>query len=76
MNIIRDCKKLLLAAVVAGVGAVTGLQQSKAADAIPVLLCPFGCGPIAGDTIAGERTPTGTTRSSTTMTTTPWSTRT
>lgn len=51
MNMIRDCKKLLLAAVVAGVGAVTGLQQSKAADAIPVLLCPFGCGPIAGDTI-------------------------
>lgn len=51
MNLIKDCKKLLLAAVVAGAGALTGMQQPKAADAIPVLLCPFGCGPIAGDTI-------------------------
>lgn len=33
------------AALAAGMGAAT------AQEAIPVLLCPFGCGPIAGDTI-------------------------
>lgn len=51
MKNIRNYKKLLLAALMASMSAMTGLQQSKAADSIPVLLCPFGCGPIAGDTI-------------------------
>lgn len=32
--------------------AVIGVGQSaQATDAVPVLLCPFGCGPMAGDTI-------------------------
>lgn len=40
-----------LAAGIATVAGLLGLQSAKAADAISVMLCPFGCGPIAGDTI-------------------------
>lgn len=47
-------RKIMQAAVAVSalaVTAVVGTQQLRAQDAIPVLLCPFGCGPIAGDTI-------------------------
>lgn len=45
---------LLRSAAVGGIASIATLAAptlTKAADAIPVLLCPFGCGPIAGDTI-------------------------
>ncbi|MEM1384113.1 MAG: TAXI family TRAP transporter solute-binding subunit [Pseudomonadota bacterium] len=38
------------AALAVGVAAAPA-ERLDAADAVPVLLCPFGCGPIAGDTI-------------------------
>lgn len=39
-------------AVAAGIAALAaGEGRAQVADAIPVLLCPFGCGPMAGDTI-------------------------
>jgi TRAP transporter TAXI family solute receptor len=44
--------RTLLAAAVLAVGALGAqFQPARSADAIPVLLCPFGCGPMAGDTI-------------------------
>ncbi|MBZ8133186.1 TAXI family TRAP transporter solute-binding subunit [Afifella sp. IM 167] len=40
------------AAALVGALALAGVPApARAADAVPVLLCPFGCGPIAGDTI-------------------------
>ena len=54
MKLLRKYKKTATAAVAAVALAAVGagsVQYSKAADAIAVLLCPFGCGPIAGDTI-------------------------
>lgn len=49
----KTSRLLNLVLVVATATAVlTGnMRDAHAADAIPVLLCPFGCGPIAGDTI-------------------------
>ena len=44
----RTSGLLLMAA---GLTLAAPAEKSNAADAIPVLLCPFGCGPIAGDTI-------------------------
>ncbi len=44
----------MYAAAVALLGAAIAFvapTAARAADAVPVLLCPFGCGPIAGDTI-------------------------
>ena len=46
----RKSMRLLLAVGVA-VLTLASTVQARAADAIPVLLCPFGCGPMAGDTI-------------------------
>jgi|TARA_B100000315_G_scaffold153752_1_gene142318 TRAP transporter TAXI family solute receptor len=46
----RKLMRLLLTVVVA-VLTLGSTVQTRAADAIPVLLCPFGCGPMAGDTI-------------------------
>jgi TRAP transporter TAXI family solute receptor len=45
---------LILATTAAGVGTA-----ARAADAVPVLLCPFGCGPMAGDTILMNQMITG-----------------
>lgn len=44
-------KNLALAAVASVAALGGGDRMAHAADAIPVLLCPFGCGPMAGDTI-------------------------
>ena len=44
-------RMLAVATLVAGVAAAGTAHQTRAADAVPVLLCPFGCGPMAGDTI-------------------------
>jgi hypothetical protein len=39
------------AAILAGVATLGAPSSPQAADTIPILLCPFGCGPMAGDTI-------------------------
>lgn len=59
MNIQRMFKDVALAGAVglAALGGATGV--SRAADAVPVLLCPFGCGPMAGDTILMNQMITG-----------------
>ncbi len=44
-------RNLTLAAAVGAAALIGGTHKSSATDAISVLLCPFGCGPIAGDTI-------------------------
>ena len=44
-------RNLTLAAAVGAAALIGGTHKSWATDAISVLLCPFGCGPIAGDTI-------------------------
>lgn len=45
-------KRHAAAAALFGIAAALGVPSVlKAADAVPVLLCPFGCGPIEGDTI-------------------------
>lgn len=47
-------KKYKLTAAAAAVAALSAFalpQVTSAKDTIAVLLCPFGCGPIAGDTI-------------------------
>ena len=44
-------RNLTLAAAVGAAALTGGAHKSWATDAISVLLCPFGCGPIAGDTI-------------------------
>lgn len=46
-----SCHRVVAAALLAAVAAFATPQQSRAAEAVPVLLCPFGCGPMAGDTI-------------------------
>lgn len=49
----RNFKKFVGAMTIGGM-AIAGAalsQSAKAADAISVMLCPFGCGPIAGDTV-------------------------
>lgn len=47
----RPSLKSALAVLALAFGALGSLQQASAAESIAVLLCPFGCGPIAGDTI-------------------------
>jgi|GEM_PF-3815254 len=44
-------KNLMLAAAASVAVLGGGARSAQATDAIPVLLCPFGCGPMAGDTI-------------------------
>lgn len=44
-------RTFLAAAVLAVASLGAHSQPARSADAIPVLLCPFGCGPMAGDTI-------------------------
>ncbi|WP_083799209.1 TAXI family TRAP transporter solute-binding subunit [Roseobacter sp. AzwK-3b] len=44
-------KTLALAAVTSLTAIAGGDRAAQAVEAIPVLLCPFGCGPMAGDTI-------------------------
>jgi TRAP transporter TAXI family solute receptor len=44
-------RKLALVAATAAVTALLGAGISRAVDPLPVLLCPFGCGPTEGDTI-------------------------
>ena len=46
----RKSTQLLVAASIA-ILTLASTLQARAADAVPVLLCPFGCGPMAGDTI-------------------------
>lgn len=48
---LKKVKHAALAATVAGASVLAAPQVTSAADSIAVLLCPFGCGPIAGDTI-------------------------
>ena len=43
--------RALMSALIVGVVAAFSPLSSRAADTIPILLCPFGCGPMAGDTI-------------------------
>ena len=51
MKILHKLRNLGTASAIA-FAAFAGIpSQSSAADTIPVLLCPFGCGPMAGDTI-------------------------
>ena len=40
-----------LSAVAVGAMALGGQLSANAAETVPILLCPFGCGPMAGDTI-------------------------
>jgi TRAP transporter TAXI family solute receptor len=44
-------KSLAVAAAVTTAAAFGIQTPARAVDAVPVLLCPFGCGPMAGDTI-------------------------
>ena len=41
----------VLSAVAVGAMALGGQLGANAAETVPILLCPFGCGPMAGDTI-------------------------
>jgi TRAP transporter TAXI family solute receptor len=49
----RRFRNLLGALMVGGIATASaiGAHSARAADAISVMLCPFGCGPIAGDTV-------------------------
>ena len=40
-----------LSAVALGAMTLGGAVSANAAETVPILLCPFGCGPMAGDTI-------------------------
>ncbi len=51
MSNLRSVGKLVVAGAVAVTVFVGGTAATRAADAVPVLLCPFGCGPIDSDTI-------------------------
>jgi len=44
-------KRTAAVACAVGLSIAGGIGQATAQDSIAVLLCPFGCGPIAGDTI-------------------------
>ena len=50
MSILKSIGKLAAAGVVAA-GMFATSTATRAAETIPILLCPFGCGPMAGDTI-------------------------
>ena len=51
MKALRRLRYLTATAILAGVAAIAVPQSTRAAEIIPILLCPFGCGPMAGDTI-------------------------
>ena len=51
MKALRRLRYLAVTAILAGVAAIAVPQSTRAAETIPILLCPFGCGPMAGDTI-------------------------
>ena len=51
MKALRRLSCLAATAILAGVAAIAVPQSTRAAETIPILLCPFGCGPMAGDTI-------------------------
>lgn len=51
MALLRDKTHLIAAAVLGATMSIATASVTRAADAVPVLLCPFGCGPMAGDTI-------------------------
>ena len=51
MNLLRKLRYGIGAAVIASAATVSAVESPKAAESIPILLCPFGCGPMAGDTI-------------------------
>jgi TRAP transporter TAXI family solute receptor len=51
MKIKHYCERLCAVALLAVLAAFAAPQHVRAADSVPVLLCPFGCGPMAGDTI-------------------------
>ena len=46
----KTFNKVALTGVTVGLATLAAVA-AKAQESIPVLLCPFGCGPIAGDTI-------------------------
>lgn len=50
MPILKSIAKLVVA-VVMGATALGATAATWAADSVPVLLCPFGCGPLDADTI-------------------------
>ena len=51
MSALRKLYYLAATAVLAGVAVIGAPQTTRATETIPILLCPFGCGPMAGDTI-------------------------
>ena len=51
MKALRRLRYLTATAILAGVATIAVPQSTRAAEIIPILLCPFGCGPMAGDTI-------------------------
>lgn len=51
MKRITTIHSQLAAAALAVAGLFTAPPMVQASETIPVLLCPFGCGPMAGDTI-------------------------
>lgn len=44
-------RHMTAATLLAGVAILGAPDSPRAAETIPILLCPFGCGPMAGDTI-------------------------
>jgi TRAP transporter TAXI family solute receptor len=51
MSMTTTVRRGAIAAALMLAAAVGGANASRASEAVPVLLCPFGCGPMAGDTI-------------------------
>jgi len=51
MKPLRKLRYAAGAAMLASIATLAAPHISKAAETIPILLCPFGCGPMAGDTI-------------------------
>ena len=51
MNSFRKLSYAAGVAMLAGVATLAAPGSPRAAETIPILLCPFGCGPMAGDTI-------------------------
>ncbi|MEL6311281.1 MAG: TAXI family TRAP transporter solute-binding subunit [Pseudomonadota bacterium] len=51
MTTFKTLTRTVATAALATVTAIGASGSARATDAISVLLCPFGCGPIAGDTI-------------------------
>lgn len=51
MKVLHRLRYIAATAILAGVAVIAAPQSPRAAETIPILLCPFGCGPMAGDTI-------------------------